>query len=111
MKRPPTPLGERRFVIVVAACITGAFFTRIGQPAVVGEMIAGILLGPSLFGLVAPAVFGFVFAVVMNFASYWFSDKIVLKMYRAQEVGPGHPLYTITERLVRELTPQVPDAK
>ena len=34
----------------------------------------------------------FVFAVVMNFVSYWFSDKIVLKMYRAQEVGPDHRL-------------------
>ena len=33
-----------------------------GQPAVVGEMIIGILLGPSLFGLVAPHAFGFLFA-------------------------------------------------
>ena len=36
---------------------------------------------------------------VMNFGSYWFSDKIVLRMYRAQEVGPEHPLYRVTERL------------
>lgn len=28
----------------------------------------------------------FAFAVVMNFFSYWFSDKIVLKMYRAREI-------------------------
>ncbi|RPH36893.1 zinc metalloprotease HtpX [bacterium] len=28
----------------------------------------------------------FLFAVVMNFASYWFSDKVVLKMYHAQEI-------------------------
>jgi heat shock protein HtpX len=41
------------------------------------------------------------FAVVMNFGSYWFSDKIVLTMYRAQEVGPNHPLYQIVERLSR----------
>lgn len=32
------------------------------------------------------AVFAFVIALVMNFGSYWFSDKIVLSMYRAQEV-------------------------
>jgi heat shock protein HtpX len=38
-------------------------------------------------------------AVVMNFGSYWFSDKIVLSMYRAQEVGPSHPLYQLTQRL------------
>jgi heat shock protein HtpX len=37
----------------------------------------------------------------MNFASYWFSDKIVLMMYRAQPVGPEHPLYRITERLAQ----------
>ena len=28
-------------------------------------------------------------AVVTNFVSYWFSDKIVLRMYHAQEVGAG----------------------
>jgi heat shock protein HtpX len=44
-------------------------------------------------------VFGFLFAVVMNIGSYWFSDKIVLKMYRAQEVGPGHRLYEIVANL------------
>src|SRR5262249_30074125 len=37
------------FIVIVAASIIGGLFTRIGQPAVVGEMIAGILLGPSLF--------------------------------------------------------------
>jgi heat shock protein HtpX len=37
--------------------------------------------------------------VVMNFVSYWFSDKIVLKMYRAQEVGPDHRLSMLTRRL------------
>jgi heat shock protein HtpX len=40
-------------------------------------------------------------AVAMNFVSYWFSDKIVLKMYRAQEVGATHPLYAAVARLAR----------
>jgi Zn-dependent protease with chaperone function len=31
-------------------------------------------------------VIAFLFAVVMNFGAYWFSDKIILKMYKAQEV-------------------------
>jgi heat shock protein HtpX len=30
---------------------------------------------------------GFLFAGVTNFASYWFSDKLVLRMYGAKEVG------------------------
>ena len=44
---------------------------------------------------------GFFFAVVMNFGSYWFSDKIVLRMYSAQEVGPGHRLYSTVARLAQ----------
>jgi len=40
-------------------------------------------------------------AVVMNIGSYWFSDKIVLKMYRAQEVSAGHRLYDMTARLAK----------
>jgi Kef-type K+ transport system membrane component KefB len=50
------------FIIIAAACVAGHFFDRMGQPAVVGEMIAGILLGPSLFALLAPQAFSFVFA-------------------------------------------------
>jgi Kef-type K+ transport system membrane component KefB len=50
------------FIIIAASCIAGCLFIRIRQPAVVGEMIAGILLGPSLFGLLAPGAFHFVFA-------------------------------------------------
>ena len=45
---------------------------------------------------------GLIFAVAMNFGSYWFSDKIVLRMYRAQEVGAGHRLFGIVERLSRQ---------
>ena len=49
-------------LIIGFASVLGAVFQRIGQPAVVGEMIAGIFLGPSLFGLLAPRAFAFVFA-------------------------------------------------
>jgi heat shock protein HtpX len=47
-------------------------------------------------------MFGLIAAAVMNLGSYWFSDKIVLRMYRAQAVGPEHPLYRVTERLARQ---------
>lgn len=46
-------------------------------------------------------IIGFFLAVVTNFASYWFSDKIVLAMYGAKEVGPGTRLYDTVERLAR----------
>ncbi len=50
----------------------------------------------------------FGFAVVMNFVSYWFSDKIVLKMYRAQEVGPDHRLSIMTRRLATQANLPMP---
>ena len=42
-------------VILVAARLTAAAFRFVGQPGVVGEMAAGILLGPSLLGRISPA--------------------------------------------------------
>ena len=48
-------------VIVIAARLTGGLFRRWGQPAVIGEMIAGILLGPSLLGWVWPQAQAFLF--------------------------------------------------
>ncbi|HEX8906199.1 MAG TPA: cation:proton antiporter [Longimicrobiaceae bacterium] len=41
-------------VVVVAARAVGLLFRRIAQPQVMGEMVAGILLGPSLLGWLAP---------------------------------------------------------
>jgi Kef-type K+ transport system membrane component KefB len=47
--------------ILLAARVFGWVFRRIGQPRVVGEMTAGIVLGPSLLGRFLPNAFGFVF--------------------------------------------------
>lgn len=44
------------FVIVVAARSAGWLFQRMRQPRVVGEMVVGILLGPSLLGWLAPGI-------------------------------------------------------
>jgi Kef-type K+ transport system membrane component KefB len=41
-------------VVIVAARLCGALCKRLHQPAVIGEVIAGILLGPSLLGRIAP---------------------------------------------------------
>ena len=59
-----------------------------------------LFIGERLGGAQGMAV-GFLFAAATNFGSYWFSDKIVLRMYRAQEVGPGHRLYDTVARLAR----------
>lgn len=60
-----------------------------------------ILIGGSLGGQQG-MVFAFGLAVVMNMGSYWFSDKLVLRMYKAAEVGPDHQLYRITARLAQK---------
>ena len=64
-----------------------------------GLLSAVLLAIGELLGGANGLVIAFLFAAVMNFVSYWFSDKIVLRMYRAQPVGPEHPLYRIVERL------------
>ena len=48
-------------VIVVCARAFGGLLKRFGQPAVIGEIAAGIILGPSAFGHFAPDLFGRVF--------------------------------------------------
>src|SRR5881392_3429541 len=66
-------------------------------------LLSGVLLAiGQVFGGANGMLLGLIIAVVMNFGSYWFSDKIVLRMYRAEEVGPGHRLFGIVERLSRQ---------
>ncbi len=48
-------------VIIATARITGAALRRLGQPPVIGEILGGILLGPSLFGRIAPDLFATTF--------------------------------------------------
>ena len=64
-----------------------------------GALSALLLVIGEWLGGAQGLVLGFMFALVTNFVSYWFSDKIVLKMYGAKEVGPDHPLYRIVSRL------------
>jgi Kef-type K+ transport system membrane component KefB len=63
--------------VVLAACrAAGYVATRFRQPPVIGEMIAGVLLGPSLFGWFAPA------------AQAWlFPAEAMTVLYAAAQVG------------------------
>jgi heat shock protein HtpX len=64
--------------------------------------LSGILLViGELTGGAQGLMMAFIFAVVMNIGSYWFSDKIVLRMYRAQQVGEDHALYQMVARLAQ----------
>ncbi len=48
-------------VVLGASRATGVVFRKMGQPTVIGEMFAGIMLGPSLLGWTAPSLSAFLF--------------------------------------------------
>jgi Kef-type K+ transport system membrane component KefB len=48
-------------VVLVACRVAGTLFQKIRQPRVVGEMFAGVMLGPSLLGSVAPHISAYLF--------------------------------------------------
>ena len=68
-----------------------------------------ILVGTAIGGKTG-AVYAFVFAGLMNFVSYWFSDKIVLRMYGAKEVSQSEApeLYGIVAELTSKASLPMP---
>ncbi|MDO9514778.1 MAG: zinc metalloprotease HtpX [Syntrophales bacterium] len=67
-----------------------------------GSLTGLLILIGGYFGGKSGVVIAFIVAMVLNFGSYWFSDKIVLKMYKAREVSESDSpeLYS----LVRDLS-------
>ena len=63
--------------------------------------LTGLLLWIGSFWGSAGMTIAFIFAIIMNFGSYWFSDKIVLKIYRAKEVKEKD--YPELHSIVREV--------
>lgn len=64
-----------------------------------GAMSALFLFLGETLGGAQGLMMGFMFAVATNAFSYWFSDKMVLAMYRARQVGPESELYHMVQRL------------
>ena len=66
-----------------------------------GALTGLLMLIGGYFGGKNGVVIAFLFAMVMNFGSYWFSDKIVLRMYKAQEISESQApeLYGIVKNL------------
>lgn len=61
LSHPMSILLIQIIVVLVAVRIFSFLFKYIGQPGVIGEIVAGIVLGPSLLGYFFPEVFGFIF--------------------------------------------------
>ena len=72
-------------------------------------MILFLLVGYFLGGSTGMTI-AFIFALLMNFGSYWFSDKIILSMYRAKEVTAetAPKFYTLVEQLSKNANLPMP---
>src|SRR5439155_7577001 len=68
--------------VILAARLVGAALRSLGQPQVMGEVLAGILLGPTLLGAIAPEV-----------KDYVFPADIVPLLSRAAQIGLAFYLF------------------
>jgi Kef-type K+ transport system membrane component KefB len=95
-------------VIVLAGRIGGALAKRLGQSPAVGEIVIGIMLGPSLFGMLAPGAFDFVFHSAapepLNILS---SIGLVLLMF---QIGLEFDFSQLTDRVNRAAVMRVSGA-
>ncbi len=66
-----------------------------------GLLTAIILMFGSMLGGQTGLILAFILAIAMNVGSYWFSDRIVLSMYKARELGPEDA--PALHRMVEEL--------
>jgi heat shock protein HtpX len=76
------------------------------------SLTALIMLIGGYFGGQSGMIIALLFATIMNFGAYWFSDKVVLRMYKARQVDPSQApgLYQMVERLAQKAglpTPRV----
>jgi Kef-type K+ transport system membrane component KefB len=68
-------------VIIAVARLFGALARRVGQPAVVGEIVAGLLLGPSLLGWLAPDLFHALFRPHLEGVDQPLADAVIAKIF------------------------------
>lgn len=63
---------------ILIAWLSGRAVRRFGQPAVVGELVAGIVIGPSVFGALAPELAGQIFTPASVAAIQWLARAAIL---------------------------------
>lgn len=93
-KQPSTPMGKD---------FDSAMGNQIRTTLLLAVLTAVIVWIGGAMGGRQGMVMALFFAGAMNFASYWYSDTIVLKMYKAREATPAQApeLYRLVERLAR----------
>jgi Kef-type K+ transport system membrane component KefB len=75
------PVLVQLVVIIAAARACGALARKLGQPSVVGEILAGLLLGPSLFGALCPDTFAAVFRPPLPGVEQPLADAVLPKIF------------------------------
>lgn len=71
-----------QLAVILGICrLVGFLAQKVGQPQVVGEMIAGVLMGPSLFGLVLPGLQHQVFPSGVPMSILYASSQVGLVLY------------------------------
>ncbi len=82
-----------QMAFILAICrIVGLFAQKMGQPQVVGEMVAGVLMGPSLFGLLLP-----------NIQSQLFPKDSLKVLYVGAQLGVGLYMFLVGVEFKTEL--------
>lgn len=61
-----------------------------------------------IFGGTGGMLIAFIIVGAMNFYSYFYSDKMVLKHYKAIELDPSHSIYKIVQRLINKANLPMP---
>jgi heat shock protein HtpX len=81
-----------------------AMFNSFKTAILLSALTALILVIGEVFGGRQGLIIAFIFALIMNAGSYWFSDKIVLSLYRAQELPyeQAPELHRMVERLAQQ---------
>jgi len=91
-------------LILLASRLIGIVFQKIGQPQVMGEIVAGILLGPSLFGWLAPDISTSLFpqaslgylSAISQFGLILFMFLVGVRMQPHELKGQGKAALTIS---------------
>lgn len=84
------------------------FYNNVKTALLLGLMTALILWIGQLLGGQQGLIMALIFAGIMNFVAYFFSDKIALATMRAQEVGPDHQLHQIVADLAKRANMPMP---
>jgi len=91
---PDTGISVERFllllaVILISAKVLGELAERIGQPAVIGELLAGVLLGPSVVGFVDPSLPSLHLIAEIGVVLLLFGIGLETDLKRLLSVGPA----------------------